>query len=361
MDTLKTGKIVIDNGMSLAGGAAGMGNYSLSLYRGLKEALDDGTAVHLRDYGLIHRLPARWRRLSYLSLLSAAAIPAGLMSGRLYHYTNHYAPLARSSGRSGYVITIHDLAAWTVPEAFSPRYLRYIRPIIRRTAGLADAVITVSGTVREEIIDRLGVPARKVHVCYNTASIDGNGAAAGEGGHVLYVGSIDTHKNVPTLLRAFARLRSDPDLMHLKLVIAGKKRSGYAEVAREVERLRLTRRVLIPGYVEKRRLSELFAGASVLVMPSRYEGFGIPVIEAFARGVPVVASDIPVFREVAGGAALLYGPPERDDLLAEALGEALKNRRTRNDLATRGAARARQFTRESFIGRHIEVYRRVCM
>lgn len=356
-----TGKIVIDDGLSRAGGAAGVGSYSLSLYHGLREALDDGTAVHLRGYGLTRRLPGRLRRLSYLSWLHTAGIPAGLRSARLFHYTNYYAPLFRLNARSRYVVTIHDMGAWAVPEAFSPRYLRFIKPLVSRTASLADAVITVSGAVREEIVGYLGVPPEKVHVCHNTAGVDGGEAATGEGGHILFVGSIDAHKNVPALVRAFARLQRHPGRRRLRLVIAGKKRSGYAEVAREVNRLGLNGQVSITGYVEKSRLSGLYAGASVLVMPSVYEGFGIPMIEAFARGVPVVASDIPVFREVAGGAALLYGPPDRDDLLAEALGEALESRRTRDSLIARGASRARQFSRESFVGSHIDVYRKVSM
>lgn len=356
-----TGKIVIDDGLSRAGGAAGVGSYSLSLYHGLREALDDGTSVHLRGYGLTRRLPGRLRRLSYLSWLNTAGIPAGLRGARLFHYTNYYAPLVRLSGRSKYVVTIHDMAAWAVPEVFSPRYLQFIRPLVSRTASLADAVITVSGTVREEIVDYLGVPPEKVHVCHNTAGVDGAEVAGRQDGHILFVGSIDTHKNVLALVRAFARLREDPELGHPRLVIAGKKRSGYAEVAREVNRLGLEEQVSIPGYVEKSRLSGLYAGASVLVMPSVYEGFGMPVIEAFARGVPVVASDIPVFREVAGDAALLYGPPARDDLLAEALGEALASQTARRELAARGISRARQFTKESFVDRHIEVYRKVSM
>lgn len=354
----KNKKIVIDDGLSFAGGATGIANYSLNLYQGLRESLDDDSAVHLREYRFIRRLPLHLRRLSYLSFINTTGVLAG---SHLVHYTNYYAPLIRRRNGPAYVVTIHDMAAWAMPAAFSSRYLNSIRPIVRRTAFIADAVITVSQTVKEEIIHYLQVPEEKVHVCHNIVGISdekisGNGNNSDDG-HILFVGVIDVNKNVSTLVRAFARLARDENNRHVKLVLAGKKRGGFPAVEKEVRRHRLEERVLIPGYVEENRLMDFYANASVLVMPSVYEGFGIPAIEAMSRGIPVVASDIPVFREVAGDAALFYGKPARDDLLADVLREVLESRRVRQSLINRGRKQARLYKKENFIKRHVEVYR----
>ena len=356
----KNKKIVIDDGLSFAGGATGIANYSLNLYRGLRESLDDDSAVHLREYRLICRLPSHLRRLSYLSYINATGALGG---SHLVHYTNYYAPLTRRRNGPAYVVTIHDMAAWTVPEVFSSNYLRFIRPIVRRTASIADAVITVSQTVREEIIHYLQVPEEKVHVCHNIVGIGdekitGNGNNSDDG-HILFVGVIDVNKNVSTLVRAFARLARDENNRHVKLVLAGKKRGGFPAVEKEMRRHRLEGRVLIPGYVEEKQLMKFYAEAKALVMPSVYEGFGIPVIEAMKCNVPVIASDIPVFREIAGGAASFYGDPLRDDLLSDAMQKVLSSESLRNELIEKGSRQAKIYSKENFIDRHLKVYKKV--
>lgn len=351
---MKLKSIVIDDGLASRGPAAGVGNYSLCLYSGLKEYFsDDSTEVNLRRYSLVKKCPSHLRRLMYLLHVNT---PVHHLGSRLVHYTNYYAPLIRYNRKTKYVVTIHDMAAWTVPDAFSKEYLRFIKPIIRRTAGLSDAIITVSQTVKNEIVRYLQVSEERVHVCYNTSKLVKGREYDISEACILFVGNIDVHKNIITLIKAFAKLKEKNKYEKTKLVLAGQKRAGFKEVETLIKKFGIKDRVLIPGYVEENQLMKFYGEAKALVMPSIYEGFGIPVIEAMRCNVPVIASDIPVFREIAGEAALFYGDPLRDDLLSDAMQMVLSSQKLRNELISRGCEQAQLYSKENFINRHVEVY-----
>jgi glycosyltransferase involved in cell wall biosynthesis len=239
-------------------------------------------------------------------------------------------------GRS--VVTIHDLS---VEEAGTPMGLverTVFRTVVPRAARRADHVLTVSERTKQDVVARYGLPAARVTVTPN--GVDPAFAPGGEhGGYVLFVGAIHSRKNPLAALEA-------AHAVGLPLVVAGPEKD--AELAAELRRGGAELR----GYVSKEQLAELYRGAAALVLPSRFEGFGLPVLEAMASGTPVVAAAEPALREVANGAAVFA----EDGDFGAAAQRALADR---DRLAAAGLERAKLFTWEETARRTAAVYREV--
>jgi glycosyltransferase involved in cell wall biosynthesis len=200
------------------------------------------------------------------------------------------------------VATIHDLIHLRIARRHLPPGGRlYARWMIGRAVSRAARIITVTDAVREEIVERFPGAVSKIVTVPNGVSIEppgGNRPAGIEGAYLLFVGNDKPHKNVDRLVEAFGELRRDhPDL---RLVLVG---SAF-------DRFRETRGVVLPGFVPEEELAHLYAGATALVQPSLYEGFGLPVAEAMRCGTAVVVSAIPPLLEVAGDAAIRIDDPE---------------------------------------------------
>jgi glycosyltransferase involved in cell wall biosynthesis len=219
------------------------------------------------------------------------------------------------------VVVIHDTAALRHPEWYSRPYVAWQRAVLPRIAKRARLVITVSDFSRREIEDMLGV----------TAAVIPNGVderfapTAGKGDYALVVGTRIARKNVVALEDAARALGAKG----VEVVAAGSGRSYMREEATTIRQL---------GYVPDEQLPSLYAKARVLLMPSLYEGFGLPVLEAMASGTPVVAANRGALPETSGDAALVVEPED----FAEAALEALDNER----LIAAGLARAARFTWE---------------
>ena len=159
------------------------------------------------------------------------------------------------------------------------------------------------------------------------------------GEYVLYVGTLQPRKNLIRLIEAFAALESRT----LKLVIAGQKGWLYDRIFARARELDVEQRVIFPGYVAGADLPALLSGAQLFAFPSLYEGFGFPVLEAMACGVPVVCSNVSSLPEVAGDAALLVDPLDTG-AWTTALERTLADEELRAELTTRGYAQVRRFS-----------------
>lgn len=233
-------------------------------------------------------------------------------------------------GRS--VVTLHDLSFEAGPTSMGPIDRLVFRATVPRAARRADRVIAVSERTKQDAIRLYGIPAAKVAVIphgVDPAFTPGDLPPAGD--YVLFVGAIHGRKDPLAAAEA-------ADESGLRLVVAGPaKDERLARALRE-------RGADLRGYVDTDSLVELYRGAAALVLPSRHEGFGLPVIEAMACGTPVVISDDPALREVAGGAA------------AASVRDAIENRER---LAAAGIARARLFSWDETARRTADVYREV--
>ncbi len=248
------------------------------------------------------------------------------------HAPNCFLPIARPCMG---VVTIHDLAFEVFPDDFSKRTGWKYRTFTKRAARSAQRVICVSGYTAEDVVRRYGVDEARVRVIPNAPSLPiGDAAMPNDGPYLLAVGDLRPKKNLMRLVHAFRLLRGE-GLAH-RLVLAGVDSGLEAARVREAadgEPVRLT------GYLSDARLDALMRGADALVHPSLYEGFGLVLVEAMARGVPVVASRATALPETGGDAAEYFDPLDVGDI-ASAIRRVVGDRGRRDELARLGRARA---------------------
>ena len=270
------------------------------------------------------------------------------------HSPHHHTPLVLPPPRPRRVVTVHDVTFLLLPERYPPIRRLYMEAVTRASAAVADAIITPSQTVRDDLIRTLRVPAERLVAVpeaaaarFAPASADAQARVRKQyrlpGRYVLSVGSREPGKNRGRLLRALALLRDQG--LECELAVVGKQAWRYEDEAALVERLGLHGHVRFLGYVPDDDLPALYSAAAVFAYPSLYEGFGLPVLEAMACGTPVVTSNVSATAEVAGDAALLVGPRDTT-ALAEALGRLLSDEALRALLRVRGLKRAGQFSWE---------------
>jgi len=286
----------------------------------------------------------------------------------LYHSTNYMMPLPgfprHKSGRVRAVITIHDLIPMVfrdhAPKSRKSRLYPLYAGLMREVAARAERIITVSESSAEDIRTRLHLPRHshdKVRVVYNGLHPDYKPDASvprKSPPEVLYVGRLDPYKNVPQLVGAFGEaLRNLPPGTRLRII--GPPDERYPEALNLARKLELFPRLDWEGHVNKETLLEAYRRAAVLVLPSYYEGFGLPVAEAMACGTPVICSNVSSLPEVAGEAALKI-PPGDIHALADALVEVLTNPETSARLASAGPSQAARFTNESMARNTLAVY-----
>lgn len=295
---------------------------------------------------------------SYLPFRLAA------LGADLYHGPAVFLPLLKLGYRT--VVTIHDLVAFLFPETVPTKYGIYMRWMTRLSVRSADRIIADSEATREDLVRQLGVPPEKIrtiHAALGTGYEPVRDPARLEavrrsyrleGPYILFVGNLEPRKNLVRLIEAYALLRRRVRLPH-RLVLAGKRGWLYRPIFQAVERLGLQQEVIFTGYVAPEDLPAVYSMAEVFAFPSIYEGFGLPVLEAMACGVPVVAGASGSIPEVAGDAALLV-PPYQVEAIAEALHRVLTEAVLRAELTARGLARSRAFSWERVAIQTREVY-----
>jgi len=263
------------------------------------------------------------------------------------------------------VATVHDLSYLKVPWAVRQETQDNLERHLDWVWSRAAMILTDSHAVRGEIVGAgLAAPSRvrTVHLAAAHRPDDpddpgdpGEPPAGAPELYALFVGTVEPRKNLETLLDAWSGLRAqsaDPP----SLVVCGRLGWKSGGLAKRIERAESEGWLRHFGYVSDSELASLYRNALLVALPSHYEGFGLPVLEALAAGTPVVASDIPVLREVAGDAAL-YAPPDRPDLWTERIEALLDDGDLARSLGTRGPERARRFTWERSADEHVEVFR----
>lgn len=299
--------------------------------------------------------------------MEQTTLPLELALARIdvLHGTDFIAP----RGRYKKVITIHDLYFMEHPEVMSPAGARYYGQV-GLSSQRADRIIAVSNYTRREILRLLpGVPEQKVSTIYEGAEdpqrpasdlqspiatvqwpTENLKAKIQNTRYALFVGTFEPRKNLPTLLRALKELPVD-----VKLVVVGERGWGNQKLTKLVDELGVKDRVIFAGRLTDSELDAAYRAARLLVFPSLSEGFGLPVLEAMARGTPVVCSNAGALPEVAGDAALLHDP-----LDAAALARMLRMMWSIDpvnaDYARRGKERAPQFTWAKAARQTWEVY-----
>ena len=290
----------------------------------------------------------------------------------VYHSPNYMIPLLafprRQGGRPRCVCTIHDVIPLVFPDhaprSRKSRVYPLYRWLMKEIGRRSDSIITVSEASRRDILTHLGIPRERekaVHRVYN-------GVASGfatptprptrgpsEARQLLYVGRFDPYKNVSTLVEAFAEARTrTPFPLHLRIVGAPDPR--YPEVETLVRARGLADDVTWTGYLSDDALRATYQASDLMVHPSRYEGFGLQILEAMAASVPVLCSNAASLPEVGGDAAAYFDPNETA-ALADLIVSVITDEARLAAMAVRGLEQTRRFTWDDCATQTLAIYR----
>jgi len=321
------------------GTPTGLGVYAAGLARALR-ARDDVEVVELRDDSF-----DLWRfdRRVYWDQIRAPSLAARAKAD-IVHFTGGTLPVRLTHPT---VLTLHDLV-WVRGVNRGRFYVRwYFGDFQRRLARRADAIVVDTETARADVADGLDVDPNKIHVV--GVGVDDAffqiDRRVEDPPFVLCVGTVERRKDLVTAVEAVARVPG------VRLVSVGPLTPYADEVRATAARLGVSDRVTMRGYVDDATLRDLYSRAAALVFPSRYEGFGLPPLQALACGLPVIAARIPVTTEVLGDCAVYVEPGDMGGF-AIAITSALETSRPRQS----GRQRAVAFSWSEVARRMLEVY-----
>lgn len=269
------------------------------------------------------------------------------------------------------VITIHDLGFMRFPERYKKPKRLYLHALTALSARRAAHLITPSEAIRQEVIELLKIKPERVTAIAEGVSENFKPLPAEDvekfrrekglpAKFVLYVGTLEPRKNLPLLIKAFARWRKEhpADAEGVRLILGGAKGWFYEEIFRLVEELGLGGLTDFPGYLREEELPLWYNSARCFVYPSIYEGFGLPPLEAMACGCPVVTSDTSSLPEVVGEAGWLVKPDDESGL-ATALNRLLTDDAAWSAYRGKGLLQAARFTWQEAARQTLEIYRQI--
>jgi glycosyltransferase involved in cell wall biosynthesis len=355
----------------------GIGTYIRQLIRSLAE-LDSENHYLLLTRGsgrdLLDELPENFElvteRSPVYSLRELVALSWRLfrLDLDLYHATHYVLPLVVPSK---VVVTIHDIIHLLYPE-FLPHRLAflYAQRMLRRSLQRGDRILAVSRNTKLDLVEYFGIDGGKIQVIYN--GVDDvfrqqlseekisrwMGNLGIERPYILFVGNpAKAHKNLDRVVQAFARAHQIADF-DAPLVCVGDRGNAAFKIRQRAAHLGVEERVILLGHVAEEALPAIYQGASLFLYPTLYEGFGLPVVEAMASGVPVVTSHGSALKEIAEGYAHLVDPLDVQ-ALAEAIAHCMKDEEHRQALAKLGRRRAEDFHWKRTAERTLAAYRSV--
>lgn len=304
--------------------------------------------------------------IAHFTLAEQTKLPALLAAQKpdLVHFLNFNHPVGY---RGKYITTVHDLTMNFFPVG------RQRNPILRlpylyvmqHAASAAQAVIVPTETVKRDVITHLNAPAEKIRAIYEGAPVV-EGAAKPLTAeqrkklgitkpYILFVSQWRPHKGLGVLVEAFAQLKKDHDI---QLVVSGKPNKQFPEVAAAIENSPHRSDIVTPGFVDDDTLASLYASAQLFVFPSWYEGFGLPPLEAMARGIPVAASNASVMPEILGKGAAYFDPRDPVDM-AQTIGQLLTDPKALADLTAKGTKQVKKYSWRKMAEETLALYNEV--
>lgn len=275
-----------------------------------------------------------------------------------------------------FIVTIHDLTInkFKTGKATSlPKPIYWLKKLfyfltIWLAVKKAEKILTVSDGVKQEIVKIYAVDENKVKVICNGCELEeetGKNEGGGNSGdrwnrrswgkYILYVGNLHPHKNLETLILAYDELIKEKEFENVRLVIVSGFDYFYQKLFEFIQSLNLETKIDFTGLIPNIRLKEYYKNAACFVFPSLSEGFGIPGVEAMNLGCPVIASDIPVFREIYGAAALFFNPKNAVDL-KEKIKKLISNNNLHQQLVSAGIIQSKKYSWEKMGMEMVKIY-----
>jgi glycosyltransferase involved in cell wall biosynthesis len=356
---------------------AGIGRYAESLARALiarepqRYSLFYNRGAQTLPPAGLEGVPARtlragykpWRMAVWMGQLARVPFNRLVPGAELFHATEHLLPPLHDVPT---VLTVHDMIFKLFPEHQKPLNYWYLNATMPMYCRRAHAIITVSESSKRDIVARYGIAPEKVTVVYESAAPEFSHGSQAVMEHarrryflperfLIHVGTIEPRKNLRRLIEALNLLRERG--LDIPLVIVGAKGWLYDELFRRVEELNAGDDIRFLGYVPAVDLPALYGAATAAVMPSVYEGFGLPVLEAMASGTPVISSDTSSLPELGGEAAFYFDPYDVEGM-ASAIRDVWTDADLRADMSQRGLEQASSFSWERAADETTRVYER---
>lgn len=251
------------------------------------------------------------------------------------------------------VTTLHDVGFRYFPELYTPLERIYHNWSMGFAVKHATKIIAISEATKKDLIKFYNADPKKITVVYHGYDKEKFSPALKSkeipepikklGDYIYFIGRLEAKKNITTLIKAYGKLREDPSIK-TKLVLAGRPGYLYEEIREEIDKLSkdIQKDIIEPGYIPDEIMADYLRYAKAFAFPSKFEGFGMPLVEAMACGVPVVASNCTSIPEICGDAALLHSVEDANEL-AEMLKKVLTNEKTRDELIQKGFERINIF------------------
>lgn len=281
------------------------------------------------------------------------------------HFFNFIVP----KGVSGKVVTtIYDVVWLRYPETMDEKNYKRITQDIVYSVNRADRIVTISESTKQDLIDLLHIPAEKIVIAPPGVNVQAFQHSYQPSilqrikeqyhlpeHYILYMGTLEPRKNIERLVQAFAQVHQKDGVQGYKLVLAGKKGWQYDSIFTLIQSLGLEQYVICTGYVAEEDKAAIYQMADVFVFPSLYEGFGMPIAEAMAAGVPVITSNVSSMPEVAGDAAILIDPYSVEQI-ADAMEQLLTDDVLRRQCIQKGLTQCSKFTWEQSADILVQMY-----
>src|SRR5438067_4028884 len=335
--------------------------------------------VFVNGQDIVERLPAEHPQISYFPASWPESQPAARIAWEQFtlpklihqkhidvlHSPVNILPELLPHHCAG-VITLHDLAFLRFPNVLTRSKRLYHRTFTVRSIRHATMIISVSESTKQDAVELVGIPGARIQTVYPCVDSQFSNVPKEEevhafrkkqglmDGFLLYLGTLEPRKNITTLIEAYAQSRKTYAIRE-KLVLAGGKGWLYDEIFERVQQLDLETEVIFPGFVSDAEQRLWYAAASAFVYPSLYEGFGIPVAEALASGIPVVTSNVSSLPEAGAGIALTVDPYDAD-AMAAALQQALSDEALRRRCRELAPSIAQQFSGKTMVEQTISVF-----
>jgi glycosyltransferase involved in cell wall biosynthesis len=359
---------------------SGVSRYIRYLLSGLAmEPGDHSYTVFVNGQEVIEHLDARHPRITYVSAPWPESRPAMRIAWEqltlptlirqrhidVLHSPVNVLPEWLPSHCAG-VVTLHDLAFLRFPHVLTRSKRLYHRTFTVRSLHRSTRIITVSDSTRQDAHELVGIPNERMNTVYPCIDKRFSHVVKEEqvqqfreqkglsAGFILYLGTLEPRKNIPTLIDAYTRLRQQYGRCE-KLVLAGSKGWLYDTIFATVQQYRLEDEVIFPGFVPDEEQLLWYHAASVFAYPSLYEGFGIPVAEALACGTPVVTSAVSSLPEAGAGIALTV-EPQNSEALAQALYRAITDQAWREQCRKQASQIAQRFSISAMIQQTCTIY-----
>lgn len=354
------------------GEGAGIGHYTYQLVRHLLKIDKKNDYFLFFDRTVQQRRLAKFKQENVRIYFFPFIQYAKFMPGGYWHFlasaflAKHKLDVFHSptlnlpqSYRATSVVTAHDLTVYKFPELYTDKQVMLLKSIIPQAVKQAKKIIAVSQSTKKDLGEIFGVGSEKIKVIYhglderffrksNPESIENIKRKFNiKNNYLLFLGTLESRKNIIRIVEAYERLRDKMiSIRHpesrIQLVLAGAIGFNFEEIKERINKSKYKEDIILPGYIEADDLDPLFEGAKIFVFPTLYEGFGLPIIEAMANGVPVVTSNVSSLPEIAEGNAILVDPLNVAEI-TQAIFDLLSNPEIWQKFSQLGKQKAKEF------------------